>query len=200
MKKVIFLLLFPLIAEVVISCCNCMEPVIRRYTNKTISVEHLDNSGSEAVVSTSGSVTKKAYGIRLRLIREQLACIQQRKSLFIQSAYAYSCGCEPALQFLAKDSITSIKVYTLNDFDGTHPAGSDLSGYFKVYSVYNFMTIEDYLKYMDVTLYAESQLDTRIDLLLMTAPVLTGQHQFKVQLTLSDGRTLETETSTIELH
>lgn len=94
----------------------------------------------------------------------------------------------------------SIKVYTLNDFDGTHPAGADLSGNFKVYRNYAFMTMEDYLKYADVTLYDERQLDIRIDLLLMTAPAITDQHQFKVQMALSDGRVLETETSTIELH
>lgn len=199
MKKVIFLLLFPLIAEAVVSCCNCIEPVIQHYTNKTFSITNLDNSGSEPLVSSSNSIIKKAYGIRLQLTRERIACLQRRNSLFIQSAYAFSCGCEPANQYLPKDSITSIKVYTLHNFDGNHLAGSDVSGYFKVYHYFSFSTIEDYIKRSYLVLYNDRDLAVQTDLLLMTAPAVTGQHQFRVEITLSDGRILANETSTIEL-
>ena len=199
MKKVIFLLLFPLIAEVVISCCNCIEPVIQHYTNKSISINHLDNSRSEPLVSTSDSIIKKAYGIRLQLIRERLACIEKRQSVFIQSAYAFSCGCPPAKQFLPKDSITAIKIYTLHDFDSNHPADSDVSGYFKIYQAFTFSTIPDYIKTSYLVLYDDRELAKQIDFLLMTVPAISGQHQFKVEITLSDGRVLINETTTIEL-
>jgi hypothetical protein len=198
MKKVIFLLIFPLIAEVVISCCNCIDPVVQHYTNKTISASNLDNTGKEPVVSTANSINKNAYGFRLQLTREKLACLEKRYSFFIQS-YAMSCHCPPPTQFMAKDSITSIKVFTIQDFDGTHPAGVDVSDYFKVYRQFAFFSISDFLTISQRTLYDERELQPQTDFLLMTAPTITGARRFKIQFTLSDGRILETETSTIDL-
>lgn len=199
MKKVIFLLLLPLMAEVVVSCCNCIEPVIQHYTNKTISLSHLDNSGQEAIVSASNTVLKSAYGIRLQLIREKLACLQQRPSLFLPSAYAMGCHCPPPQQYLAKDSIASITLFTLADFDNDHPAGADLSGYFKVYKPYSYTPIEDFVKNAPGTLFDERELSTTIDLFLMAVPAVGGDHRFKVQVRLSDGRILEQETSPVKL-
>ena len=199
MKKVIFLLVFPLITEVVISCCNCIDPVIQHYTNKSISVSNLDNTGQEPIVSTANSINKNAYGFRLQLTREKLACLEKRYSFFIQSTYAMSCRCPPPTQFMAKDSINSIKVFTIQNFDGAHPAGSDVSDYFKVYRGFSFTTIGDFLKTSKQTLFDERELQPLTDFLLMTAPAIVGARRFKVQLTLSDGRVLETETSTIDL-
>lgn len=198
-KKTLFLLLFPLIAQLVISCCDCPEPVIRYYTNKSITARHLDNRGAQVEVATSGSIPKKAYGIRLQLTREITACIQKSNSLFISSAYAFGCHCMPALQFWAKDSIKTIKIFTLRDFDNTHFAGADLSDYFQVFTANTFTSITDYLKHPEAVLYTETELTNSTNLLLMTAPSTHTQHQFRLQMTLSDGRVLETETSTIEL-
>jgi hypothetical protein len=199
MKKVIFLLLLPLMAEVVVSCCNCLEPVIQQYTNKTISVSNLDNSGQQPMLASSDTVIKKAYGIRLQLIREKMACLEKRQSLFISSAYAYTCRCPPAQEFRPKDSVVSIKIYTLQAFDNTHLAGSDLTAYFKVYKAYSFSTIENFIKNSPVTLFDSEELEQTIDFLLMTAPAINVEHTFKVQFILSDGRTLEGETPTVKL-
>ncbi len=199
MKKVIFLLVFPLIAEVMISCCDCIDPVVQHYTNKTISASNLDNTGKEPVVSTANSINKNAYGFRLQLTREKLACLEKRYSFFVQSTYAMSCGCPPPTQFLAKDSITAIQVFTIQDFDGSRLAGADVSDYFKVYRQFAFSTISNFLTTSQWTLYDERELQPQTDFLLMTAPASTGARSFKIQLTLSDGRILETETSTIEL-
>lgn len=186
-------------AEVVISCCNCIEPVIRSYTNKTISLSNLDNSAQTPIVSLSDTVIKKAYGIRLQLIREKLACLEKRQSLFISSAYAYSCRCAPAQEYRPKDSIVSIKIYTLQSFDNDHAAGSDLSAYFKEYRSYAFSTIEQFVKNSPTVLFDDKQLEQTIDFLLMTPPAIHVEHSFKVQLILSDGRTLEGETSPVKL-
>lgn len=199
MKKVIFLLVFPLIAEVMISCCDCIDPVVQHYTNKTISVSHIDNSGKEPIVAASNSIIKSAYGFRLQLTRGKLACLEKRYSFFIQSTYAMGCRCPPPSQFNAKDSITTIKVLTLQNFDDTHAAGSEVSDYFKIYHEFSFAAIADYLRVSTWTLYDEKELEPQLDFLLMTAPVITGEHQFRIQIFLSDGRILETETSTIDL-
>lgn len=199
MKKVIFLLLFPLVAEVVVSCCNCVEPVIQRYTNKTISTSNLNNSGAAPEPTNADTVAKRAFGIRVLLEREKLACLQKKPSLFIQSAYAFKCACEPALQYLPKDSIESIHIYTVNGFDNSHAAGADVSDYFKVYSDFHFRSIDNYVKNTSPTLFNDQELKPRIDFLLMTPPAITGEHRFRIQIRLSDGRILQSESSTIKL-
>ena len=197
-RKILFLLLFPIMVQLVVSCCSCVEPLIQHYSNKSISLQNLDNSGSEPVPSTSGSIAKTAYGIRLQVIREKTACIQKQTSLFITSAYAMSCDCPPLNQYIPKDSITSIKIYTLNDFDSSHLSNADISDYFKVYNLFSFSTINNYLKKSSSILYDESELETKADLLLMTPPIVNTQHKFNIQITLSDGRIFQ-ETLQIEL-
>ncbi|AXY75667.1 DUF5034 domain-containing protein [Paraflavitalea soli] len=199
MKKVIFLLLLPLLAEAVVSCCNCLEPVIQHYTNKTISVSNLDNSAQAPIISLSNTVIKKAYGIRVQLVREKLACLEKRQSLFISSAYAFDCRCPPAQEYRPKDSIVSVKIYTQQAFDNTHTAGSDLSVYFKVYKPHYFTTIDDYVTKTPVVLFDSKELQPNIDFLLMTPPAMNVEHKFKIQLILSDGRILEGETPTVKL-
>ena len=196
-QKILFFLLFSLLAEVLLSCCDCPDTVTRRYTNKSFTVANLDNSGSGPVVATAATVPKAAYGIRLQIVRETTAC--GRRALFLPVAYAFSCGCPPELEILPRDSVTAIHVFTLADFDGNHPAGSDVSAYFKSYTPYYFLGIPDYLQKSRTVLLDESELQARIDLLLMTAPARTGAHRFRVRLTLSDNRVLELDTPPIEL-
>ena len=198
-NKVIFLLLFPLIAEVLVSCCNCLEPVIKHYTNKTLTINHLDNSGSAPVIASSDTVRKSAYGIRMNLVRETVVCNHNRTSLFISSAYAFKCDCEPPNQILPRDSITALHISTVNDFDATHPANSDVTGYFRVYKDFYFQTISDYVQKARLIAYNDNELQITADLLLMTPPATNTLHRFVVTLTLSDGRVLSRETSEIHL-
>lgn len=198
-KKIIFILLLPLILEIVVSCCECVDPIFQNYTNKAISINNLDNSGKEPIVSASTAIIKTAYGIRIQLHREKIACIEGPNSIFIQSAFATSCDCPPPYQFLPKDSITTIKILSLNDFNSNHSANSEISDYFKVFNHYSFSTIQEYLKNTRSVLNYESEFEIKIDLLLMTAPTINNQQKFRVQITLSDGRILEQETSIIEL-
>jgi hypothetical protein len=196
-KKVLFLMLLPLLAGTVISCCDCPDTETLHYTNKTVALRNLDNSGSGPVVTNSAQVPKEAYGIRVAIGRERTALL--RRSLFLPAAYAFSCDCAPPMQILPRDSITAIQVFTLQDFDGSHPAGADISALFKGYKPYYFSSIPDYLREWPLVLFNESELPATIDLLLMTPPTLNTVHRFRVRLTLSDGRTLEQETPPIEL-
>jgi len=196
-KKLILLLLFPFIVDLAISCCNCLDAVIHHYTNKSIVVSALDNSGQEPKEISTGSVIKAAYGIRVQLSREKLARVNKPPIVFGQAVYAYDCRCGSTDEFLPSDSITTIRIITLHNFNADHPANSDVSGYFKVYSA-TYYTIDDYLKYIGTTLYNETELQFAFNLFLMTPPESGGAHQFRVQFVLSDGRILEQDTPTID--
>jgi hypothetical protein len=205
-KKVIIILLLPIVAEVVIACCDCLDPVKKTYSNEAFIINYLDNSGASPVATTAGSVPKDAFGIRLQFQREIVACHYRMIPTFFQSAYAFSCDCPPDYQIFPKDSVLSIKIFTQYDFDAGHAADSDISDYFSIYHPHSFTSIDKYLKpeidydgNSTLVLYRNEDLTTDLDLLLMTAPSTNTTHQFKVQITLSDGRVFEDETTEIDL-
>jgi hypothetical protein len=190
MRKVLILLLLPFIAQVIFVSCNCPEPLIEYYSNKNFILSNLDNSGKRAVIATRDSVPRAAFGLRLQLNREKTAFYKPVQSAFFQSAYAFSRGCPPP-QIIPRDSITSLKVLTLNDFNASHLSGSEVSVYFKVFERNSFTPIEEYIKQYKTILYSDEQLEEKLDLLLMTPPVLNKHHQFKVVISMSDGRLIE---------
>jgi hypothetical protein len=205
-KKIIIILLLPIVAEVVIACCDCLDPVIRRYSNEFIVVKNIDNAGQRPVITTSNAIGKNAYGIKIEFQKKIVACREKAIPAFFQSAYAFSCLCPPEYQIHPKDSVISIKIFTLYTFDENHVTNSDISDYFSVYSRFSFRPIDEYLTpEIDYdgnstnVLYRNDDLTTDIDLLLMKAPSMNTTHQFRVEVTLSDGRVFEKETTEIDL-
>jgi hypothetical protein len=197
----LFILLVPVVVEVVIACCDCPDPVYAAYSNKSVSVDHLDNGGDFPVSANSGPVSRRAYGVRVRIQRETVAYGGKELSSFFQSAIAFDCYCDEGDELVAKDSLTGFRITTLGDIDAEHPANSDVSDYFKVYTSdsHFFQTIDSYFDFKNTRLYERGDLVWTVDLLLMTFPEHGGMYQFKIQLPLSDGRVLEGETTSIEL-
>lgn len=169
------------------------------YTNTTLELQHLNNSGQSAIVAPENKVLKEAYGLRIRIGCETTACNRGRTSFFINPAYAFSCGCEAPIQYHPKDSVTGLKVITLNDFDALHPAGSDITARFKMFSGYVFTDLAGYLESKPPVFNAHGVKNIVLDALLMEPAAQTGNHRFRVEVDLSDGRVLETETSMVEL-
>jgi len=207
-KKVAFLIFLPMIAEVVIACCDCGVPLLKNYSNQFLAVDNLDNSGEEPVVTTLPTVPKLAYGVRIYIKREIVACNHPVTPGFIQSAYAFSCDCPPALQIAAKDSIVAINLLSAYDFDADHVAGSDVTEYFRVFEYRSFRTVNEYLEDQNGfddhtisrwTLEDESQLDFKLTMLLMKAPAIQVSNKFRIRVAFSDGRVLEQETTAIDL-
>ena len=207
MKKklvILFFLLVPIVGVVFHSCCDCKEETQHgNYSHKTMFLKNLDNSGAEIIESEALQLNKNAYGIRLYLEREKVvvACVKKQiNSIFIPSAYATSCDCPPEFLYFANDSIVSIKIFTINDFDNQHLENSDVTDYFKVAG--SFSTIESYVANMYYT-YADDFVywgrELKLDLLLMTAPTANNKQQFEIQVALSDGRILKQKTIEIEL-
>ncbi len=199
-RKILFILLFPFMAEFIVSCCNCGETFFKHYTNKSIWVNNLDNSGKLPVQMPADSIVKTAFGIRLQFTREETAFFKIPASLFIQNACATSCKCPPSVRYSPKEQVTAIKIFTLNEFDGNHPANSDISIYFKVYKQNSFTFIKEFLNNLNLVFDNEIESEIDLDLLLMTPPTINKLHKFKVQVTFSDGRVLEEETPAIKLY
>lgn len=200
LRKVLFLLCLPLLTEVLISCCNCAEPIVGNYRHTAIEITALDNSGKDIVVAESRGINRKAFGLRLNLIREMIVSVNKKSKFnIISSANAMTkCKCQD-YSWLPSDTIKLVTIHSLKNFDENHDAGSDITGYMKVYRRYVFQTIPEYLAGIRTIVSYEGDLQVQMDLLLMEPPISAGKHQFKISVFLSDGRILEQTTPEIDL-
>ena len=179
---------------------------MKQNTYKSLLLKNLDNNGVQATETESLILNKNAFGIRLYLSREEnvIANGKQINSFFIQSAYAISRMCPPEYIYSPIDSIISIRVFTLNNFDDQHPENSDITDYFKVAQSYS--AVKEHIAKMRFTYkhgYGYNskpfEKELKIDLMLMTAPTTNNPYQFKIQVTLSDRRIFEQKTTEIQL-
>ena len=201
---VTFLLLFPIV-NLFYSCVCDITTKYESYSHKSLLLKSLDNSGVEIVETEGQQINKNAYGIRLYLTREKnvISHVKQINSIFTQSAYALSYDCPPEFFYSPSDSIVSIKIITINDFDEKHSGDSDITDYFRVAHTYS--TVNNFVANMGFSYGIDGEFedftgkDIKIDLLLMMAPTVNNHHQFKIQVELSDRRILEQLTTEIEL-
>jgi hypothetical protein len=78
------------------------------------------------------SVPAKKFSINIDLETQELDCKATSRNPFIPAAYATSIP----LNYLYYDTLSSVSITALQDFDSTHPAGSPLNDYFAVPAVF----------------------------------------------------------------
>jgi hypothetical protein len=134
--------------------------------------------------------------------KDVVACVKQPNTIFIQSAYAMiDCFCPSEYIFSPTDSIKTINIFTLNDFDNQHSENSDITDYFKV--AHSYSSVKNHVANMQFTfeydIETKFEPELKIDLMLMTVPTANNNQQFKIQVVLSDGRIFEQQTPEIKL-
>jgi hypothetical protein len=197
-KKIFVVFSLALILQLISGCvdCNCGPVSKIHFTKKSFTLKNLDASLPQPMVSSAAIIASANYGMQIQLLTENLAVRKQNINWgLMQTAQACSC---PEISFIAKEDITSIAIFSNNDFDASHPKNTDLSLYFKVKKPNLMVTIADYLKnlkdysYLASTAFYEG-------VFLQVSPTLNKKHKFRIKMTLSDGRILEAETTEVEL-
>lgn len=174
--------------DVVYACCNCTDHTEEKsYKISGLSISNIDNSGVEAVETSSETVNKNAYGIRLKVDRESLALNQKHNNLYLftAGAYAMSCDCPPETMYFPQDKVESIKIVTLNDFNDEKPANSDVTEYFK--SPKDYSDVEDTIWDLNGDYGYYLQENENFDYLLMVPPTdVNTEFKFKVIITFEE--------------
>jgi hypothetical protein len=146
---------------------------------------------------TSLDFTAKSLLIKAHLNYELITATQcpGQRSIFSQ---AYACSCvEP--NYHPEHALSSIKVITVQPFDGAHPAMTEVTDYFKSKN-YNDKGQPDGLRSLNLRLdygYAGEMPLSYYDLYLDRRPTLGSDHQFKVVFTLSDSSTISATTAVV---
>ncbi len=197
-KKIIFILIFPLLVEILSSCCRCPEVNHYEYSNCDITLQNLDNSGDNIIVAMSDSITEDNYGIRVAVNRSLDVCkTYDFPSIFINSATACSC---PNDTWTARQEISSLKIYTINHFDTSHYAGSEVTEYFSAFSGDFSTDIDSFIKNYNYEAYGYENDERLFDLLLNTPPSIGNKHSFKIVVSLIDGKKIIKETSEVIIY
>lgn len=198
MRKIGFILIIGLSLRFIVSCCDCNDTTVYKYTFNSMKTMHIDNSGQSPHYVEGGIIPKEAYGLQIELALSQLAYNKSLNFTGFNTAYAFDCFCPPEIAYFAQDTISEIRIITLNDFDITHKANSEISDYFKVLTSTNYLTIPAYVDTPEIIYYEKPEHDI-ILVYLMKPPAIIGEHRFKVEILLSDGTTLASSTTIINL-
>lgn len=197
LKRTLFWIFFLFLLETLLVACDCPEESSFRYVNERLTAFNLDNSAVQAQLSGLDSVNKNAYGIRMNIERTLIAAVRDNWS-FGNSAYAMSRECVTGAYHPAI-TIETIRIVTLHDFDAAHPAGSDITAYFKNNNSGKFYDIENLYNKEAQVIYDNSLPPFEADVLLIEVPEHTGIHAFVVEVLLSDG-TLLSDTTSVQLY
>ncbi len=195
--RIVFLIMLPLLADILFGCCKCIDPIYHDYTHCSITADNLDNSQSEPIISDEGTIPKQAYGIRSSLYRNTGTCQINTQGLSTM-AYGMSCDCPTEEQFIARDSILSISIFTLTDFDGIQ-AGDEVTEFFRVFRSTEFEPVKEYFMDIDFTTSWPITDVVYFDFLPVNPPATGGEYHFSIEIELSDGRTLSASPPAVEL-
>jgi len=197
-KKIIFILLLPLLVEILSSCCRCPELNHYEYSNCDITLQNLDNSGPNIIVAMSDSITEDNYAIRVAVNRSLDVCeTYNYPSLFINSATACSC---PSDTWTPRQEIRSLKIYTINHFDSSHYANSEVTEYFSAFSGDFSTDIDSFIKNYNYEANGYEDYERLFDLLLNTTPTIGNKHRFKIVVSLAEGKKIIKKTSEVILY
>jgi hypothetical protein len=195
-KKVTLIFLAAFCSEIIIACCNCPELYINQYKFEYLSAFNLDNSGANSVISAS-PIPRNAYGIKLQLGLRELSMEDCSHFSLFSQANAMCCLCGSDTTITPRDTITSLKITTINKFDDNHPGGSNVTGLFKTLKQGNYVGIDSVITRPDI--YFKRTETEFIELYLFTPPKEVGEYSFKVDLVLSDDTHLSAVTKPVNL-
>ncbi len=195
-KRLILFLFILSIVGIVSSCCHCKEITYDEYTNCRVELHNISKLAGE-----SDTITANEYILRVIVYRSQedLCDASVDNYFFISSANAaIDCFCPPDVILLPIDSIVSLKVITVKDFDDDYSSGSDITKLFSIYKYQSYISIDDFLrdehKEIEYDSYALPFEDAPfyIDMKLMKSPN-SEEQKFMVEVELSDGRILKSK-------
>lgn len=142
-----------------------------------LSLKAFDNADSTAKEPVNHEVVAKALMLSLEVQDSTVICYNKATNGFVTTAHALSCSEE----FRNGATIRGYQLYSNNDFDISHPAGTDLFDLFYLDNKDNIASGGTFNYYC------------------LAVPEDTGTHVFTAVLNLSSGATFTAQTQPIKL-
>lgn len=179
-----------LLGVILSGCCNCPPAAERtiRWTGLHLSSRPYTveaDSSIKASADTTTDFQSKQCLLRTTLDYQFIAGAKSYQLHLLNEAYACKCA-EQTIK--AQKSITNLRVFTINNFDGSHPAGSEITDRFGSPYILNSRPsgLGPLELYLPASQYQGSEPYTIYDLYLAKRPTAGSTQQFKVVVTFSD--------------
>lgn len=191
-------------------CFSCMKKADYReipVTLCSIDVLPLDNTDSSPQTTVSDTVAAQAFGLRLQLNYMDEAGICQINPIetvsFFPGCYALGNNSKTSYYYVPANPIDSLFVYSTEDFDASHPAGTNLAPLFSIFKSYSYFTPIEYLGGERRILFEDTYLQPKreeLNMLLMNLPENSGSHQFTIRIYTRNGELFEQTVPSITLN
>ncbi len=207
LKKILIICLAYLVIALAFSCHPCRCNSKNYYFNfvdtysSILSYEFPADAAFTQNETDAMSLSFGTYGINIGM-KGELASLYQKQSCFSLINTAMACDCNED-SYSANDPISSMKIYTVNDFDDTHLSGSDVTEYFvQLQKAYNPIRIEK--NTVEVMLHKQLfdmgyGMHRAYAIYLDKNPTINNTVVFEVKVTLESGKEFTSTTIPVTL-
>lgn len=116
-NKVLIILLFGFVSQIIISCCNCDDTFTYENIYTGVTVTPYDNTGFYSEIAAD-TVYKNAFGLGVQVnFESKLAENHINLGLGFNSAMAFSCDCIGD-EYLYPDPISCLKIFMIDQING----------------------------------------------------------------------------------
>jgi hypothetical protein len=195
--KIITVIVLLFVSGFFTGCPDCEDTQKWTFSNCSIYMRNLDNSGQTPALSDKDTLNINAYGLKIEIQQKADSCgIAGSLPSIATPLYAAS-PCYDTYFDIPLDTILDLRIITLNDFNSEKPAGSNVTDYFSVLSGKEFYGLYEYTELNQYYYYADNLFE--MNAMLMEIPSNPGWHQFRIEAELSDGRVLSADAGEVYL-
>lgn len=198
--RIIVVLGILFVARCVVSCYHCPPAVASFYRFQQLSIQNLDHSGEFPVVTSSKPIAKEAFGLHvsLSILKTNNLSAFTPQAFAFADALALDCNCDYET-FAPAQTITAIRVFSVNAFQPDIPANGDVSSRLKVKTETEYLPMDLFLQKLNVRYDNYLPDVVEFDLLLLQYPLQGGEYRFRIEVTLSDQTVLEAVSAAVQL-
>jgi hypothetical protein len=110
------------------SCCTDTETYCFDFVG--LEARNLDNTGMIPTPPTTDTIPAAAYTLGVQYLQNDGTCLETTRFDWNPLSSALATSCAEDFTYLLNDSIVSIDISSLADFDAAHPKGTSLYSYF----------------------------------------------------------------------
>lgn len=185
------------------ACCNC-DNTYYSFTYSDVSVTNIDNSGQWSKPTNKNEMASASVAFEVNVIGSDPVLLEDAISSYSGSgnALGQSCNCEDL--YLASDSIQKITIRTLYDINADFCCGDDVSALFLANNCFECEDIGSfYVNLNDLIARINPEAFYHVPsnnfLLYLNTSVENTVAQFEVEILLSNGETITTQTAQLEI-
>lgn len=202
-RKISILFISVSLLRLAVGCCNC-EDQYYSFDYEKILIENIDNSGEWSKPSDKNVMPAEGVAFEIQIIGSDpvLYAKKQIKAIGFTAALAQSCNCDEL--YVASNTISAIKIRTLDDLNSDYCCNDDVTNLFLANSCLACEDIGNFYITIDELIHrinpeAFYQIPVNKFLIYLKVPVENAEAQFEIEVVLSNGESIIGQTNPIEI-